>query len=62
MFVKVTLRNAKEDVDKSVPGCKKLLTKQVENLHAISHFNTKHFLSALNCAQDFNWNHSERIA
>ena len=41
---KVTLRDAKEDVDKSVTRCEKLLTTQVENLHAISHFNLKHLL------------------
>ena len=32
---------------------RKFLTTQVENLHAVSHFNTKHFMSALNYAQDF---------
>ena len=38
---------------KSVSSYKKLLTTQVENLHAVSHFNTKHYFSALNYAQDF---------
>ena len=37
---------------KSISRYKKLLTTQVEDLYAISHFNTKHF-SALNYAQDF---------
>ena len=32
---------------------RKFLTTQVENLHAVSHFNTKHFMSAMNYAQDF---------
>ena len=36
---------------KSVSRYKKLMTTQVENLNAVSHFNTKH--CALNYAQDF---------
>ena len=36
---------------KSVSRYKKRLTTQVENLHAVLHFNTKNF--ALNYAQDF---------
>ena len=44
MFVKVTLRDAKEDVDKVCIEVKKLLTTQVEHVHAISHFNTKHLV------------------
>ena len=41
---KVTLRDAKEDVDnaKSVSRYKKLPTTQVETLQPVSHFNTKH--------------------
>ena len=50
---KVTLWDAEEDVDKICIDVKNLLTTQVENLHAVSHFNTKHFMSALNYAQDF---------
>ena len=42
---KVTLRDAKEDVDKICKICtKRLLTTQVENVHAVSHFNTKHLV------------------
>ena len=37
---------------KSVSRYKKRLTTQLENLHAISHFNTKH-LVLLNYAEDF---------
>ena len=46
MFVKVTLRDRmrKRTSTKSVSRYKKLLTEQVENLHAISHFNTKNFV------------------
>ena len=44
MFVKVTLRDAKVVSTKSVSSCKKLLTTQVENLDAISHFKTKHLV------------------
>ena len=39
---KVTLRDAKEDVDKICT--KRLLTTQVENVHEVSHFNTKHLV------------------
>ena len=49
----VTLRYAKEDLDKVCSEVqKKHLTTPVENLHAVSHFNTKTF-SALNYRQDF---------
>ena len=42
---KVTLGDAKEDVDKICKICtKRLLTTQVENVHAVSHFNTKHLV------------------
>ena len=44
MFVKVALRDAKVVSTKSVSSCKKLLTTQVENLEAISHFKTKHLV------------------
>ena len=47
------MRDAKEDDStKSVLRYKKLLTTLVENLHAVSYYNTKTF-SALNYAQDF---------
>ena len=47
---KVTLRDANEDVDKvCIEVKKKLLTTQVENLHAVSHFKYFHaFVSTLN--------------
>ena len=38
---------------KSVSMYEKLLTTQVENVQAVSHFNTKHSFSALEYAQDF---------
>ena len=41
---KVTLRDAEEDVHKIYIEVKKLLTSQVENLHAVSHFNTTHLV------------------
>ena len=50
---KVTLRDANEDVDKVCIRYKKLLTTQVENLYAVSHFTQHKTFSALNYAQDF---------
>ena len=47
------MRDAEEDVDKIYIEVKKLLTPQVENLHAVSHFNTTYTFNALNYAQDF---------
>ena len=41
---KLTLREEKEDVDKICIEVQKLLTTQVENLHAVSHFDTKHLV------------------
>ena len=41
------MRDAKEDVDKVCIDVQKLLTTQMENLHAVSHFNTKHSFSVL---------------
>ena len=38
---------------KSVSWYEKLLTTQMENLHVVSHFNTKHSISALCYAQVF---------
>ena len=38
----VRLRDAKEYVDKICKICTKRLTTQVENIHAVSHFNAKH--------------------
>ena len=39
---KVALRDAKEDVGKICK--KKLVTTQVENIHAVSHLYTKHLV------------------
>ena len=51
---KVILRDANGDVDiLPVSRYKKLLTTQVENLHAVSHFIQHKTFSALNYAQDF---------
>ena len=50
---KVTLRDANEDVDKVCIRYKKLLTTQVENLYAVSHFTQHKTFSTLNYAQDF---------
>ena len=49
---KVTLGTRERMSTKTVARYKILLTKQVENLRALSNFNTKTF-SALNFAQDF---------
>ena len=38
---------------KSVSRYKQLLATQVDNLHEVSHFSTKHLISALNYTQDF---------
>ena len=43
IFMRV-LKYAKEDVDKMCIEVQKLLIKQVENLHAVSHFNKPHLL------------------
>ena len=40
---KVALRDAKEDVGK-ICKKKKLVTTQVENIHAVSHLYTKHLV------------------
>ena len=48
----VTLRDANEDVDKVCIEVQKVLTTQVENLHAVSHFIQHKKFSALNYAQD----------
>ena len=47
------MRDVNEDVEKGCIRYKKRPTKQVENLHAASHFTQHKTFSALNYAQDF---------
>ena len=46
---------------KSVSWYEKLLTTQMENLHVVSHFNTKHSISALCYAQVFGTTEKESL-
>ena len=51
--LKITLRDTEEEADKVCSNVQRTFDNAVGKLPAVSHFNTKTNLSALNYAQDF---------